>query len=143
MKLKKEDVVNVVQTPQTIQSRLAISLREKHTQAVAANLAAAFIWTAEFDGIMDEVVAQTHGAPAAGESMTFDVLKNGVSILKSVITLDSTDTTLNDFGKIDPDKATFKAGDIFTVTRVYTAGGGPTPMTDTVVIIRPAPFGLL
>ena len=108
-------------------------------QAVAAALAASVLWQADFDGTIGDGYVVVGTAPAAGESMTVDILRNGSSILLSVLTIDSTvDITKQIQAKLDPTKTAFKVGDIFTCTRGYTAGGGPTPMAKTTVFIEPS-----
>ncbi|HUU34885.1 MAG TPA: hypothetical protein VMW48_12540 [Vicinamibacterales bacterium] len=82
--------------------------------------------------------AETGTVAAAGESMTFDVQIAGVTALTGLITVD--DTTVIDTpvagvlgaGAIRE----FAAGELITVDRVYVAGGGATPMRDTVVDIH-------
>jgi hypothetical protein len=109
----------------------------RHLQAVAASLSAQYLWTAEFDGGLTDAAVTNAAAFAAGESMTFDILKNGVSVLTAVATLSST-TGKHVRASLDPDKTGFAKGDVFTCTRVYTAGGGPTPATNTTVILEPS-----
>jgi len=110
--------------------------RKEHIQDTAADLAAAHLWTAEWDGEIGDIIVSVGAACAAGESMTFDIFKNGVSILSAVITIDSTTAKyVNGYSKLST--KTFVAGDVFTCTRDYTAGGGPTPTLDSMVAIEP------
>jgi len=83
--------------------------------------------------------AECRVIPAAGESMTFDVMISvgGVgafaTALTGVITLDNTAVSLvPEAGVIDGTANTFAVGDVIMVRETYVAGGGPTPMLDTV-----------
>lgn len=82
--------------------------------------------------------AETGTVAAAGESMTFDVQIAGVTALTGVITIDDTvaiDTPVA--GVVGAGAvAEFAAGELVSVVRTYVAGGGPTPMRDTVVDIE-------
>lgn len=113
---------------------------QSHLQATAADLVGAYLWTATFPGVLNDFYVTASAACASGESCTFDLLKNGVSVLSAVGTLDSTSTNnqVNLFSKITAAGRAFTTGDVFTVTRDYTAGGGPTPLANTVVTIEPS-----
>jgi len=115
----------------------------ENIQAVAATLAdtaaAAVVWIATFDGEIGDIVIATKTVPAAGESMVFDVKKNGTSILTLAKTLDSTagtPKTQSISSLLDLSKVSFSKGDVFTVNRTYVAGGGPA-MTYNQVTIEP------
>jgi len=113
--------------------------RLKSVVVTAADATAQLFDILEAKGEIVQVRAVIHGAmPASGESMTFDVLKNGVSVLSSVITHNSSVSTLDKaiVGTLDATKVRVEAGDKITWTRDYTAGGGPTPMTDTVLYVE-------
>ena len=144
MKLSKEDMVSLVPaTPKMLKSLFAGIYDAKNLQAVAATLVAQYLYTAESSGRVDEVLIKMQAVPAAGESMTVDVLKNGVSILNAVVTCSTgtAGTPANLYqGSVNNDLAGFVAGDIFTTTRTYTAGGTPTPMSNVEVVLRPAPY---
>ena len=65
---------------------------------------------------------------AAGESAAFTIKKNGVAILTSPVTVDSTAAVgalLDKFATLDTTKAAVAVGDEFTVDCDYTAGGAP------------------
>lgn len=112
----------------------------KNYQGAAVDLAASFLWMATFDGQIGDLFLELGTPPAAGEDMTVDVLKNGVSILSSTRDIISTDVKgrIDLFAKIDTTKYAFVEGDVFSVTRDYTAGGGPAPMKDTLVVLEPS-----
>lgn len=108
-----------------------------HSQAVAATLAANFAWIATFAGILGEVYAVTAATAGAGESMVYDVLKNGVSILTSTLTVNTASGSKKQIPlAIDPTKRSFVAGDVFTVARTYTAGTA-TPIGANAVVLEP------
>lgn len=137
MKLTKEDLVQPHFTPKGKASLLAMISQELHFQATAATLAAAHFFVAEFDGKLDELLAKAGATAAAGESMTIDVLKNGSTVLLNTTAFAASGGNKVVSLNLDPDKASFVKGDVFTVTRTYVAGGGPTPIANTTVIARP------
>lgn len=137
MKLSKEDLVHPQLTPKATASMLGVAAQVTHFQATAADLAANYFFTAEFAGKIDELVVTSSAVCAAGESMTIDVLKNGATILTATTAYVAAATDKVIKLLLDPNKASFVAGDVFTVTRDYTAGGGPTPLANTTVIARP------
>lgn len=112
----------------------------RNSQGTAASLAASVL------GVVDSATREIVDAQftqnalcAAGESMTLDILKNGTSVLLSApLTIDSTVTSLQTdlYPLIDPAKRSLAIGDVLTCTRVYTAGGGATPMGGNVVVIE-------
>lgn len=137
MKLTREQLITPALSPEAIKSLFGLANQHLSKQGAAANLTDV-IFVAEFDGEIDEIIATCGTLSAAGESMTVDVQKNGVSILTSTTAF----TAAGASGKVvpialDPDKKSFVKGDVFSVVRAYTAGGGPTPMKDTLVIVRP------
>ena len=110
-------------------------------QLVAATLASQYLWIASFKGQVCDLTIGISALAASGESMVFDVLKNGVSILSSTYTVDSTITTkevIDLFSRLTAAGKSFVEGDVYTVARTYTAGGGPTPLGATVVIMEPS-----
>ncbi|MFA4971259.1 MAG: hypothetical protein WC683_01515 [bacterium] len=125
---------------QTATARLA-AIDAGRSQADSRQLAAATetmrVFRALAAGTIVACSAETGTAAAAGESMTFDVQIAGVSALTGVITVD--DTTVIDTpvaGVVDAAANAFAAGELITVVRTYVAGGGPTPMRDTVCDIE-------
>jgi len=101
-----------------------------HHQATAASLDID-VMIAQQDGTIESFKAVSGATAAAGESMTVDVQIGGVSALTAAITLDAAATTVVQSGTIDTAANSFSAGDIISIVRVYTAGGGPTPMVNT------------
>ena len=87
-------------------------------------------------GKINDVIAVAETAAAAGEDMALDVQINGVTCLTSAITIDSTSGTTPEVGTVDTAANTLARGDLITVVRTYTAGGGPTPMAGTHLGIR-------
>lgn len=118
-------------------------------QKTAATLAASLMngGVVSYPGVIKAIaIVLGPAAPASGESMVFDVLKNGTSVLTSAYTYDSTKAALAGSivdltNLIDPTKAAVGIGDKLEVTRTYTAGGGPTPMTHTRVFVEFEPDG--
>jgi len=105
-------------------------------QGAAAN-ATLRVFRALVAGHITHAAAETGTVAAAGESMTFDVQIGGATCLTGVITVDNgvaVDTPVA--GVIDPAVNAFAAGDLIYIVRVYTAGGGPTPMRDTAIGIE-------
>lgn len=113
----------------------ATLLRHTELQATAASATVrAFI--AGRTGVVKGVKAQAGAGAASGESLTVDVQIGGVSCLSSVITLDDTAATTVQDGTIDTAADDLAADDIVTVVFAYTAGGGPTPIVNTLVTIE-------
>jgi len=104
-----------------------------HAQITAASETDGVL-IAPADGEITYAAAFANVAAAAGESMTFDVQVEGVTVLTGVITVDDAATTAVVAGTLIADPS-FSAGDRITVDRVYVAGGGPTPMTNTLVSV--------
>lgn len=77
-------------------------------------------------GQLRKVFVATSATMASGESVVIDVLKNGVSMLSSTYTLDSTVTDkLIDLADLTVNTTQIGVGDLITCTGTYTAGGGP------------------
>jgi len=71
---------------------------------------------------------------AAGEDMSCEVLKNGVTVLTGPIVLDSSSTVdTYVLGVLTGDAVAYARGDLITIALTYTPGGGATPMTNTLV----------
>jgi len=106
--------------------------RARNEQTVAASLATSPMSGANpapsppVGGTVLSAFFVSRVAAAAGESMTVDVLKNGVSILTGVLTFDATKAAGEQVPLSLVPGATVKTGDALVVTRVYVAGGGPT-----------------
>jgi hypothetical protein len=105
-----------------------------HEQAVAATLTSQMM-IAPAGGSITSLQAFAGTAAAAGESMTVDVTINGVTALSAVATIDDAATTTVVEGTIDAAANDFVRGDVIAIVRTYVAGGGPTPMADTVVSV--------
>lgn len=128
-------------TPRTNNKLLGHINRMSSSQIVAASLAADVMGQAADDHFIGDLFLVSGAIAASGESMTVDVLKNGVSILSGVYTIDASTPVgaqVSLLSLIDADKRTLAPSDILTCTRVYTAGGGPTPMLNTGVFLEPA-----
>lgn len=114
--------------------------QESSSQVIAADSADDVLWHATFDGQVGDLFATIKALPAVNESMSFDVKKNGTSILTApyvATSVNTTTKTIDLYASIDPAKRSFVVGDVFTVTRDYTAGGGPTPIANNTVYIEP------
>jgi hypothetical protein len=87
-------------------------------------------------GKIQDIYIITAATPGAGESLTVDVQKNGVTVLTTPLVVDNTRT-----GKTvhRPSVAALGAsaalGDIFTVVRTYAAGA-PAPVGPNKVVIE-------
>ena len=104
-------------------------------QAVAASTTI-FAGTAHMSAQV-QVELQAGALPAPGESMVIDVLKNGITILSSAVTLDATTyPTVRETIVIVEANNIVAKGDEFTVSLTYTQGGGPTPIVNTSVRIK-------
>lgn len=134
------DLINVPFTDQNVAKFFGQMHKQSSVQATAADLSASHLWIADFDGVVGDLYAQLTAAIASGESMSYDVLKNGSSILSAPLVVSgvtAAKTLVDLYPSIDPTKYGFVKGDKFTVTRDYTAGGGATPMADNVVTMEP------
>lgn len=122
-------------------AKLAGSIQRKSVKQTAVSTATLHCWTAEWDGVLGDVGVQTGAVAAAGESLTVNVKKNGSSIMTGgtayTINSSSSGKVFNLYDLIDPDKRFFVAGDVIAVTLTYTAGGGPTPISDTELWVEP------
>jgi len=75
----------------------------------------------------------------AGESMTVDILKNGVSILTAPIVWDSTSTARTAIaGALDAAQVQVATGDFLEASLTYVAGA-PTPITNTIIALEILP----
>lgn len=107
---------------------------EHHEQAVAAT-ASDHAFIAPGAGRITAVQGFPGAAAAAGESMTIDAHIGGVSALTAVGTIDNASGLTVVAGTIDPAANTFAQGDVITFERTYVAGGGPTPIVNSVMEI--------
>lgn len=102
-------------------------------QAVAAD-ATTTSFIAPAAGTILGVYAKSGATAAAAESMTFDVKIAGVTCLTAPISIAAAQTTVAQAGTLAA-AVSFTAGQVITIVRDYTAGGGPTPMVNTLVSI--------
>lgn len=77
---------------------------------------------------------------AAGESLEVDILKNGTTILDSAIVLDDSVTVrIPVEGVLDSTTLQVEDDDFFEAVLTYVAGGGPTPISSTLVQVEIIP----
>lgn len=110
--------------------RKVTQLTHSDVQA-AASSETTFAFLAMRAGAINDVIAVAETAAAAGEDMAIDVQINGVTCLTSAIVLDDAAGVTPQVGTVDTAANTLARGDIVTIVRTYTAGGGPTPMANT------------
>ena len=86
------------------------------------------------NGILKSVRAGSRVVAAAGESHSIDVTLNGTTVLTGAIVLDDSNVArVAEEGTLDTTNVQVAEGDWFEADLTYTAGGGPTPIVDTVV----------
>lgn len=112
--------------------KLVGHLNKKEAHQVTAVDATLHLWMADFDGQIGDAFVQAGTICAgAGESMSFDLQKNGVSILSAPIVLETAThlaaVLYEILSLIATANRSFVKGDVFTTVLDYTAGGGPTP----------------
>jgi hypothetical protein len=113
-------------------------------QAAAASASASLLWVATFMGQLGDLFIQLSAAVASGESMTYALLKNGSSVMVggTPLTVNSTNgaakAQIKMLDNITEAGKSFVPGDVYAITRVYTAGGGPTPMAHNSVVLEPS-----
>lgn len=103
------------------------------TQAAAAT-ATKRAFRALTDGAIREVAAEVGTVAAAGESLSIDITIGGTSALTAPIVIDDS-VAINTpvVGVVDVAANEYAAGELIEVSFTYTAGGGATPMADTIV----------
>lgn len=119
----------------------------QHEQAVAADATASvFVGGGPLkqSGVIEDIYFISSIVAGAGESMTIDVLRNGVSILTGVYTFNATapnapDKQVSFKSLLTPAGRALNVGDVITVTRDYTVGGTPTPMAHNAVVLEIGP----
>ncbi len=132
-------------TPPQVSEYLGEINKREHMQAVAATAAGDYLGIATFDGNIVDAFIQCSVVVGAGESMTVDILKNGVSVLTGVVTVPAgtpAKSQIDIFKNINRALVAFVKGDVFTTSRVYTPGGTPTPMARTHVELHLSPGAL-
>lgn len=124
-------------TSKTIKKVLAVFQQGKSEQAVAATAAGGAVVNGtpvQYAGKIQALTVMTSVLPGAGESMTYDVKVNGVSILTAPYVLDLTKTAKVQIDlPLDTTKTAIAVGDILTVDRTYVAGAAA--MTANAVVI--------
>ncbi len=145
-KNNSEDLNNPFATDKGINKILAHINRKQSVQLTAADDATPTpFWVADFDGQWYDLFVISNVICGAGESMTIDVTKDGVSVLSSVFTINATTIPAGSIKKqvsfrnlLTTAGKSFTKGNVFRVIRDYTVGGTPTPMTVTTVGLEPS-----
>ena len=116
----------------------AIAAQVQRHSALQATAASATVreFIAGNTGVITSVKAQAGAGAASGESLTVDVKINGTTCLTGVITLDNAAGTTVQDGTVDTGADDLAEDDIVTIVYAYTAGGGPTPIVNTLVTIE-------
>jgi hypothetical protein len=133
-KLTKKDMHTPFNSA-TITKLMGIMQRCVHEQATAADDAARALpgaSPANHSGKVRSIFIVLAVLPASGESMSYDVLVNGVSILSAPFVATDTSVTEKYTELTVPAAAQINEGDLVTVTRDYTAGGGPAMTKNTI-----------
>src|SRR5574343_1575122 len=88
--------------------QIGMALQQVSLVAAAAS-ATAPLWVADYDGELIDAFVAIGTLPAAGESMVFDIQKNGASILTATLTINNATTAkVNDlYSLIDATKRGF------------------------------------
>lgn len=126
-----------LRTPFTQKSSKA--LRARIDRMVSSQAVAASASDPHVTDLAGEVVAATVITGAnrgVGESLTVDIQKNGVSILTAPLVLDNTlpGKTLRNL-PVQPGTR-FAVGDVVTFIRTYVAGGAPTPVGPSRIVLE-------
>lgn len=133
MQLKQKDLHSPMSGAAIRKVRAAIH-EHVSAQAAAATLAST-VEVLNLSGSVQWAYALLAAAPAAGESLTVDVTKNGVSILTAPLAIDSTYSAGERIPLPVIDGTSFELGDVVNVARTYVAGGGPTPIGPNKVVL--------
>lgn len=75
-------------------------------------------------GVVEDFRAAMIGANVGAATVTFDLKKNGTTVLSSVVTLSSSHAAYEDVVGTLVASPTYVAGDVFTTVITATAGGG-------------------
>jgi hypothetical protein len=138
--LTNYDFMGGFNTPLVINKIIGKLEQDNSSQIAAATSADDLLLHAKFPGQITDLYVVVAELPGAGENIVYDVKKNGSTILSSTFTLNAataTEKVVNLYDRIDADKRSFVAGDVFTVDRTYTAGT-PTPIGNNTVVIEPS-----
>jgi sulfur carrier protein ThiS len=114
---------------------LSPALSHAYSLQAAAATADVDLFIAPAAGVISAVSARAGTTAAAGEDMAIDVEIGGTTCLTAAIVLDDAAGVTVVAGVVDAAANVLAAGDLVEVTRVYTAGGGATPMADTFVSV--------
>lgn len=88
-------------------------------------------------GVVNYVAGLCDIIAASGESMSIDVKIAGTSCLSSALVLDDSNTTeVAEAATVSGQEHHVSAGDCIKVEFTYAAGGGPTPILDTAVVVE-------
>lgn len=99
--------------------------RQVHSQAnTTATTETKIVHIAYGGGTVADFRAAMIGANVGAATVTFDLKKNGSSVLSSVVTLSSSHAAYEDVVGTLSGTPTYVAGDVFTVVITATAGGG-------------------
>ena len=135
-----------LQTPLTEKSRAKlighINMADS-LQTTAATLAGDHCWMATFDGRLGDAYVVLDADPSGAETMEYDLQKNGTTVLTGTLTLDNTASHEQQHSLkalFDDAEISFVTGDVFTVDRTYTAGGGAVEVNKLVIEPSLAPY---
>lgn len=107
----------------------------QYAQVTAATQAAIFIGTSDLAGVI-EVEAQVGAIPGALETMTFDVLVNGVTVLTSALIADAATSPVARTTLYGAEGGALVAkGDEISVALTYAAGT-PTPIVNSAIRVK-------
>ena len=118
-------------------AKLVGKLERKTSLQLTAASATIYVWTATFNGVIADLGLSLSAVPATGESIVVDVLKNGASVLTGTYTVNPTTGAskfVDLFLVLDPTKTGFAPGDVYTVSRVYTAGSTPAAPSSALLV---------
>lgn len=137
--LKKKDL-HTPFTTKTILKIMGKMQRAVSEQAVAATAAGGVMiggGPATHAGKILSAFVVLSAAPASGETMEYDLQVNGSSVLTATLTVNDTYSAGEQIElPLDPALLDIAIGDIVTVDRTYTAGGGPTPIANNAVHVE-------
>jgi len=107
------------------QSKLEHQHRASYGQPnTTATTETVVLFVARAGGTVLQFVGGMVGANVGAATVTFDLKKNGTTVLTGVVTLDSADAAYATVAGTLVATPTYVAGDVFTVVITATAGGG-------------------
>lgn len=151
--IRNDEQLGLIQDLEAFANAKALAQGEQYTslQAVAAtataimgNVAPAAASSGDSANMMVQSMQVTNGAVAdAGEDIIITVqrVSGGIVTTLGTVTIDST-IAANSVTpiSIDPARNVLTEGDLIQVTRTYTAGMAPTPITNTLVRVQTVPL---